>query len=89
VPLDTLRALATWFPTATAEYKLDPSYEPAAEQRDPHNEQIFAELQKCRAAKLLVPVGENHLYFAAMNSKSCKLTALGRHYWDLAKNNQI
>ena len=38
---------------------------------------------------LVVPVGETHMYYAAMNSKSCKLTALGVHYWNLVKNNRI
>jgi len=38
---------------------------------------------------VLVPVGEDHMYYAAMNSKSCKLTVLGAHYWSLVKNERI
>jgi len=38
---------------------------------------------------LVVPVGEDHMYYAAINSKSCKLTILGEHYWKLVKKNRI
>ena len=46
-------------------------------------------LQRCRAAKLVEPVGEDHMYYAAMNSRSCALTPLGRHYWRMASNNMF
>lgn len=75
-----LREILNLFPDAMAEYPLDPSYEPTAEPRDAENERILELLQKARAAKLVEPVGEDHLYFAAMNSTSCRLTPLGRHY---------
>jgi len=38
---------------------------------------------------LVVPVGAEHMYFAAMESKYCKLTALGYHYWHLAKEHNL
>ena len=38
---------------------------------------------------LVCPVGEEHMYYAAMNSKSCKLTPLGQHYWNLVKSGKI
>jgi hypothetical protein len=53
---------------------LDRSFESTAEPSHPEHEAIFAILQKCRAAKLVEPVGEQHMYYAAMNSKSCRLT---------------
>ena len=37
----------------------------------------------------LVPVGEEHLYYAAINRKACALTPLGKHYWHLAKARRI
>ncbi len=83
VDLKVLRELATWFPSPTDEFKLDPSFEPTEEPRNHENEAVFASMQKLRAAKLLDPVGEDHMYYAAMNSKSCALTPLGRHYWSM------
>jgi Caspase domain len=34
-----------------------------------------------RAARVIEPVGTDHLYYAAIESKPCKLTPLGMHYW--------
>lgn len=84
-----LRLLPEWFPQPDAEFLLDPSYEPDAEPTDEEHEGIFRSLQKCRAAKLVEPVGEEHMYYAAMNSKPCRLTPLGRHYWRLANEGRI
>ena len=36
----------------------------------------FKELQLYESVGLIEPVGEEHMYFAAMNSKSCRLTPL-------------
>jgi hypothetical protein len=89
VPLDILRQLPAWFPTADHLFPLDPSYEPKAEPKDPGPEEIFGHLQRCRASKLVEPVGEEHMYFAAMNRTSCRLTPLGVHYWRLAQSGRI
>lgn len=85
VPLAELRSLPALFPEADDDLPLDPSYEPDAEPRNADHERIFAILQRCRAAKLLEPVGTAHLYFAAMQNRACRLTALGRHYWEMAR----
>jgi hypothetical protein len=84
-----LRLLPKYFGEPSAELKLDPSFEPDAEPKNPDNERIFSNLQKYRAARLLVPVGEEHMYYAAMNRKSCRLTPLGQFYWHLAKGNKL
>ncbi len=84
-----LRLLPKYFKSPGGEYVLDPSYEPTAEPKHPEHEEIFANLQKLRSARLVTPVGEEHLYFAAMKSKSCRLTALGVHYWHLANSGKI
>ena len=68
---------------------LDPSFEPDAKPDHPEHEQTFGELQKCRAAKLIEPVGEAHMYYAAVNSTACRLTELGRLYWRLALDGRI
>lgn len=89
VPLDILRQLPKWFPQADSVFPLDPSYEPEAEPRDPDHEGVFANLQRCRAARLVEPDGEEHMYWAAMHFRGCRLTALGRHYWRLAESGRI
>ncbi|HET7690514.1 MAG TPA: caspase family protein [Nocardioidaceae bacterium] len=75
-----LREVLSLFPEATFELPLDPSFEPDAEPRDSEHERVFGLLQKARAASLLEPIDEDHLYFSAMNSGGCRLTPLGRHY---------
>jgi Caspase domain len=89
VPLAELRRLPEFFPTTDHELTLDPSYEPDAEPKNAANEKIFGTLQKYRAAKLVEPVDEEHMYFAAMNSKGCRLTLLGQHYLHLAKESRF
>ena len=89
VDLQILRLLPKFFKSPNHEYPLDPSYEPDAEPRNPENEKVFDHLQEMRAASLVEPVGEKHMYYAAINSKSCRLTALGVHYWRLANSGKI
>jgi hypothetical protein len=89
VPITILRRLPAWFPGENDIYPLDPSYEPTAEPHIAEHEEIFSHFQRCRAAKLLEPVDQDHLYYAAMHSTGCRLTALGRHYWRLANRGRI
>lgn len=86
----TLRLLTEWFPSPTDEYRLDPSYEPTEKPQHDEHEGIFTQMQKCRAARLIEPVPpEEHMYFAAMNSGSCRLTPLGRRYHRLVRDNRL
>lgn len=80
VPLEHLQRLTELFVTPDYEMPLDPSYEPDAEPPHPEHEEDFSLLQACRAAKLVEPVDAEHMYFAAMQNKACRLTPLGRHY---------
>lgn len=89
VDLSVLRLLPKYFKSPSDEYALDSSYEPTATPRHSEHEEIFGHLQRLRAARLITPVGEDHLYYAAINSKSCRLTALGVHYWHLANSGNI
>ena len=84
VPPETIRKLVSYFSGPQAEHALDPTYEDTEEGHNPDNVTIFKDLQKLEGVGLVVPVDEEHMYFAAMNSKSCKLTKLGAHYWRLA-----
>jgi hypothetical protein len=89
IDLSVLRLLPNYFQSPDYEFPLNPSYEPSSDYRDPENEEIFGVLKAYRAAGLLVPIDEVHMYFAAMHSKSCKLTKLGKYYWHLAKARRI
>lgn len=99
VPKAILRKLSNYFPNVTDEYNLDPSYEftntPELEHTiiepfaDENNVRKFKDLQLYESVGLVEPVGTEHMYFAAMKSKSCKLTALGVHYWRLAKDKRF
>lgn len=91
-----LRRLTEFFPESGFEYGLDPSYEPRDEGRtldmppaDPSNNAIFAILQQYNRLNLLVPVGADHMWNAAMESKSCKLTLFGEHWRRLVEKDQI
>lgn len=89
IDLAIIRQLPKYFSSPTSELHLDPSYEPDASPKDEEHEAIFSNLQRLRACRLVVPVGEDHMYYAAMRSKSCKLTPLGRHYWTMANDGQL
>lgn len=84
-----LRELTDWFPEPDSEFGLDPSYEPTEEPENEKNERIFSMLQKLRAARLVKPIGEDHMYYAALHSTGCELTPLGRLYWKLANENRL
>lgn len=89
VPLDQLRRITELFPTPDAVLALDPSYEPTEEPKDEAHEEVFAILQRYRPAKLVEPIGEEHMYYAAMKSTGCRLTPLGQHYHHLAAENRF
>lgn len=86
---EKLRKLVEYFPDENYRFPLDPSYEPDLSPAHPAHEAIFADLQRFRGARLLVPDGEEHLYYAAMNSKSCSLTGVGKFYWRCVKAGKI
>ena len=84
-----LRKLPIYFETAHSPHPLSPHYDPELEPFDKEKESIFAEMRELAKLDLLVPDGTEYLYHAALHSKACKLTPLGRFYWKLAHKNQI
>lgn len=95
-PIDIrdLRKITSIFSGPYAEFPLDPTFEPdkheVTDKRvDKEHQETFALLQRFVKLNLVVPVGEEHMYYAAIHSKSCKLTAQGRHYWKLVANGRI
>ncbi len=89
IELPVLRKIVTYFPKQDAEYPLDPSYEFTEENADNAHIAIFKELQKMESVGLVAPVDEDHMYYAAINSKSCRLTTLGKQYWRLIKSEKV
>jgi hypothetical protein len=81
---ETLRKLKDWFPDPGFVFPLDPSYEPTEAAFDADHGEVFAQLQKCNRHSLIEPVDAEHMYYAALNSTGCRLTALGAYYRDLA-----
>ena len=89
ISLEDLRRLPEFFPAPGVEYALDPSYEPESAQKNEENVAKFAVLQRYSRVNLIVPVGTPHMYYAAIESKSCRLTVLGEHYRRLASRKLI
>ena len=89
VPFSTMRKITTYFRSAEEEHNLDPSYEFTEESAIEENVEIFKDLQKFQSVGLVVPVDEEFMYFAALNSKSCRLTALGYQYWRLVNEKKL
>jgi len=90
-PIDQalLRAIPNYFPNPSDSFALSPEFEFTDKRANPAKVDQFKILQKYERVGLITPVGEEHMYFAAVNSKSCKLTAMGVHYWRLAKEGII
>jgi hypothetical protein len=96
ISLSELHYLAEYFPEPGFEFELDPSFEPESKGRDAgmpdpieENTKKFVILQKYSHLNLLIPVNAKHMWNAAMESKSCKLTALGEHYRRLVVKGRI
>lgn len=98
VPSETLKMLPEWFLEEDDEYALCPECEPDISKlpekfheltTNKKLSKIYEQLQTCNRHGLVVPVGEKHMYDAAINSKSCKLTKLGKFYRHLAEIERI
>lgn len=99
VSLEDIKKIIELFSDMDNELPLDPSYEftntPDEKHKvfepyaDVNNVAKFKVLQKLHGIGLVNPVGTPHMYFAAMESRSCRLTELGKYYWRLVKNKKI
>lgn len=89
IALADLKRLVELFEDKTDEFQLNPTYEHTSETKVPEHSEQFYVLQRYNRVNLVVPVGVVHMYDAAMESKSCKLTILGKHYWNLVKKGRI
>lgn len=65
------------------EHKCEPPY------ANPDNVKKLKILQKLESIGFVEPVGTEHMYYAAMENKSCRLTRVGKYYWKLAQEGKI
>ncbi|MDR1409908.1 MAG: caspase family protein [Oscillospiraceae bacterium] len=96
VDISTIRKIVEYFPDPQKDHRLNPSYEPTNSNKVKHevvapyaNEEniaIFKDLQKLEGVGLVIPCDEEHMYFAAMKSKACRLTFAGQQYWRLVND---
>lgn len=96
IALAELQRITEFFPHAGAEFALDPTFEPETKGRspgmpppDPENTRKFAILQRYNRLNLVVPVHAPHMWHAAMESRSCKLTVVGEHWRRLVEKKLI
>jgi uncharacterized caspase-like protein len=89
IEIDTLRKIVEYFPSQDYHIGLDPEYEDTYPNSKENKTVVFKHLQKFFSLGLVTPVGEEYMYWAAVNSKSCKLTHLGSYYWRLVKDRRI
>lgn len=96
IALGDLRRLLELFPRPGEDFKLDPTFEPERQVANPSvpapnpvNTAKFAVLQKYNRVGLVVPVEAPHMWHAAMDGKSCRLTVLGEHYRRLIEEGRI
>lgn len=99
IDINELKEALSLFETDESIFKLDPSYEKTNIEGGEHknkppymnekNVAIMSKLQKCNRNGLVIPTETEDMYFAAMESKGCVLTPLGKHYWKMIKNEII
>lgn len=99
VSLAVIRQLTTLFADPSKDLPLDPSFEdtnnPSVKHEyiepyaDKDNVSKFKMLQKLQSIGFVKPVDAQFMYFAAMESKACRLTELGRYYWKLVNDGRI
>jgi hypothetical protein len=96
IDLADLQRLTEFFPARDFEFRLDPTFEPEHRGRppgapgpNPANTFKFAVLQKYERVGLVVPVGTQHMWHAAIESRTCRLTVLGHHYRRLVEDGLI
>jgi hypothetical protein len=89
IDITILRELPTLFPVPAEDFEMSPEFETTCETMDATKNRIYCKLQALNRVYLVVPVGAAHMYDAAIQSQACRLTAAGRFYWRLAKDNRI
>ncbi len=95
IPLEMLRGICDpdMFSIPDLDFELDPSFEPESKNPDDYNVNRFLSLKKFNRLGLVVPYNlpfeELDMFWAAMRSTGCRLTHLGKFYWQLAKKGKF
>lgn len=98
ININEIRELPKIFSDEDTIFTLDQSYESdsnvpkAYSNKKPCNEQNhkkFKILQNLNRVDLVIPIDAEHMYYAAMDEKACKLTPIGKFYFELAKNKKL
>ena len=99
IEINDLKEAIELFDSEDSIFELNPSFEKTNIKGGEHkncepyaieeNVQKFTKLQLCNRNGLVVPYESSDMYFAAMNSKGCVLTPLGKHYWNMIKEEII
>jgi len=89
IDINLLGKITKYFPLPAEPLPLSPEYEPEVKPHNKEKEEIFRDLLKLKNVGLVEPLEEEHMYYAAINSKACSLTSLGKYYWRLVSENKI
>jgi uncharacterized caspase-like protein len=89
IAIDILRKIREYFPLTDHAFGLDPEYEYTYRGSRQEKIDVFKHLQKFERVGLVRPDGEEYMYWAALKSRSCSLTALGSYYWRLINDKRI
>lgn len=89
IPVEELKLLNVYFEEEQAEHDLSKEYEPTELPHNSEKEAIFATLQLFTSCNLVKPIGEKHMYYAAIHDKSCGMTSLGKLYWKMIKLGKV
>ena len=88
ISIDNLRRIVELFPNKE-KHQLNPKYEDSIPGFDPVLVELFKIMQEFNRQGLVKPDGEDHMYYAAINNKSCSLTDEGEFYWELVDRGRI
>jgi len=98
VDIRELREISSIFQDPAQEFQLDQTYELDKDVPDtyknkklciPEHNRIFRILQNLNRVNLVVPIGVQDMYYAAMDEKACRLTSLGHFYWNLSHGGKL
>ncbi len=89
VPVEDLREISKLFNIPDEQFPLDKTYVEEESVAKKEKVLLFKILQRLNRVGLVIPDGEEHMFWAAMNEKSCSLTPMGKHYWYMANKNRF
>ena len=89
VDYSTLKKMIDYFHGPDYCYPLNPDYVPSEKHGILYKEEIYKNLQIMANNGLVKPINAEHMYYAGIYSKHCKLTEQGKQYWNLLNKGLI